>query len=236
MNLFNKIKYFKYNKEDNNLAKVARNIIYIILIVSLIANLLSVRYLQSVVIEVTTNIANILDSSIKELIVFAKDISSDYSGLLGFLGSFLGGSIAIWVFRLQRKSDEKQGKKRLMFLLLSTYKQISIFEINGYLKQLRDNEFLNIPQNANSYKGLVYDEEWRKLIIYISNYNDTEFLTTWFFNIEQLIIVDKEQMEENLDRIREILIKNKFGKYLDEIETEIDNIYLQIKANEIIIN
>lgn len=106
-----KEKLEKYIKKENEGIEIlfnrVRNIIYVFvtisLILSLIMNILSLDKFQTTI----NNISVSMNSSLESGIQFIKSFSSDYLGVLGFSGSFLVESMAIFVYRLQIKNQKK---------------------------------------------------------------------------------------------------------------------------------
>ena len=118
--ILKKIKGIMSDKKSQISINVVIEGLITILLVSITFNALSFNKIS----EASLNLVNSFFGGIKYL--------ND-----SFSGSFLGGYMAIRVYRLQKSYEKKQQVKRLMFLLLSTYKNIKLFQIQGTLDTIK---------------------------------------------------------------------------------------------------
>lgn len=174
-------------------------------------------------------------------------------GVLSLSGTILGALIGflgvIMVFFLQGNYQYKQDKKRLMVLLLCTYEclvefykqfdqsridRLKIYQLNidkfetKYREHLGDDKYKSITKlydrYLKTYSQVIYDKEWRKLIITIKNMEDLNFLTELFLNIELITILNKDTSEKNIARLKEILIFNGYRKQVEFIENKLQKL------------
>lgn len=203
-----------------DMIKDSKHVIMVIaLLVSFVINILSMEQLQTTI----NNISTSMNSSFESGIHWIKSLSSDYSGVLGFLGSFLGGCMAIFVYKLQVKNQKKQDIKRLMFLTLDTYKSMKILDLNGNLNLLRGMKDADrLAKFKERHNGLVYDKEWSKLICNLSNFEDARNLGKWFYSIEQMVIISEDQLHERYEFIADLLCRYGYSKELEFINKEFE--------------
>lgn len=231
--IISKIKEFISGEDSGVSLEVSKglfNNIIIILMASILANIISIKSLESTFIEISKNTAIILDSTIKELISGLKHISAQYSGVLGFAGSFLGGCMAILVYKLQIRNQKKQELKRLMFLTLDTYRSVKLLDLNGDLNRLRSMSDDRASEFRDKHSGLVYDKEWSKLISNISEFQDARILSKWFYCIEQMIIFTEDELQERYALVEEVLCKYGCSKELEKMNKEWESVTNTVEA------
>ena len=198
----------------------------VIAIITGIISILSIPGVDKFIVSVFDIVSKNLDTTIEESMKTLKYLNDNYSGALGFLGSIIGGFLgfvgAILVLIFQNILNNMKERKKLMLLLLSTYESISIFLIwqsNGE-KILKDKlkEFT-----------LIRDNDWAKYLVQIRNFEDSENITEWFYQIEalkdvesELIELDKDVVQKDLKMIENILKKYRYRKYLEEVNQRLE--------------
>lgn len=192
-----------------------------------------------------------LGKSIEQTFKLISEYDSKSPGVLSLTGTILGALIGflgvIMVFFLQGNYQYKQDKKRLMILLLCTYE--CLVEFYQWLDQYQIDILKEYQTNPGKfeykykekagefkykdktkacdrflkiYSEMIYDKEWRKLIITIKNMDDLNFLMELFLNIELVAILDKDIAEEKIEKLKEILIFHGYRKKVKFIENKLE--------------
>lgn len=146
--------------------------------------------------------------------------------MVGTIANALIGLIAVLsVFRRQIVLKSKTEMRNLMSVLLSTYRAVNIFKIEGTLDILKTPS--KNPKFIKGYSSLVYDKDWSKYLVNIKNYDDREHIMRWFFCLEQAVYMDDNNLSGYNKDIRKILIKNGFTMDLTKVNRE-----LKIRKNK----
>lgn len=182
---------------------------------------------------------------IGKLLNLIAKIDSKSPGLLSLLGALIGFLGGLLVFYLQGSYQYRQDKKRLMLLLIYIYEKLSklyISDINNEL-MIKLKEYNSSPHKfkqtygesnqydslkymcdrfLNIYSNIIYDNDWRRLIVTIKNIDDLNFLLELFINLESKHIYTKDEFQNEKRKIRDILTSNGYCKEIIFIDNKIN--------------
>lgn len=184
---------------------------------------------------------------LKNIMTLIAEFDSKSPGSLSLIGALIGFFGALLVFYLQGNYQYNQDKKRLMILLLSVYENIiSLYGYGGDYEKtqsMRDLEYFQLNpaeysskfkhlavhddlMNLNklkleAYSKLIYDTEWRKLVVTLKNIEDINFLVQLFLDLEVNYILEKEEVKETLEKISNIAKSNGYRKQIKFIDEKL---------------
>lgn len=169
-------------------------------------------------------------------------------GVLSLVGTLVGAVIgfagAMLVFYLQGNYKYKQDKRKIMLLLLNVYEGLKAFyEKSDVTEALREYEF-NPNEYNKKYKegsqihylhmnifkmhtGLIYDDKWKDYIVTFKDIDELFFVRELLLDIESQHIFSKEQYQTIIKKLRKVLVRHRFRKYIYLTDKRIDE---QFKA------
>lgn len=186
-----------------------------------------------------------IGDGLKSLLNMVAYFDKKSPGVLSLVGTLIGAIIGfvgvILVFYLQGNYKHRQDKKRLMLLLLCIYENLNDFYISTeYIYILR--EYQTDPESHKEkyknkwtrgmveyeyllkgliecYKNMIYDKDWRQLIVTIDDIDEINFIIELGIDIESEYIFTLEQYEEVILKLKKLLKKHGYKKqvkYIDE--------------------
>lgn len=179
----------------------------IIILVAIISFIISLGFITKIGVVTQQGISfciegfNGIVSNIAYALAYYDKKSPGTLSMLGTIFSALIGLFSVLsVFYLQSVFTKRKEIKNLMSLILSTYRAVNIFSINGDLIRLKkpsDNKSF-----ITKYSSLVYDKDWPKYLVNIKKYDDREKIMRWLFFVEQGVQIDDlDDINKDLQRI-----------------------------------